>query len=62
MTTRTCVLCLKQCYSGIYPMIVIISAMCTLKTEALENGADMFIEKPLTEASVQEALGLRSEI
>ena len=42
--------------------IVIISAMCTLKTEALENGADMFIEKPLTEASVQEALGLRSEI
>ena len=39
-------------------MIIVISAMAGLKTLALENGADNFVEKPLTESSIKNALGL----
>ena len=39
--------------------IVAISAMPGLKNAALENGADAFIEKPLTEANIKRALGLQ---
>jgi response regulator of citrate/malate metabolism len=36
--------------------IVMISAMAGLKKQAIEYGADVFIEKPLTQANVQKAL------
>jgi DNA-binding response OmpR family regulator len=36
--------------------IIAISAMPGLKKLALENGADIFIEKPLTETNVKRAL------
>jgi two-component system OmpR family response regulator len=36
--------------------LIMISAMAGLKKQALENGADVFIEKPLTEFNVKKAL------
>jgi DNA-binding response OmpR family regulator len=36
--------------------IIFISAMPGLKNEVHENGADVFVEKPLNEANVQKAL------
>ena len=37
--------------------LIVISAMAGLQAEALEYGDDVFIEKPLTEHSLQKALG-----
>ena len=37
--------------------IVMISAMAGLKAQAIEFGADIFIEKPLTQYNIQKVLG-----
>ena len=39
--------------------IIAITAMPGLKKVAFENGADAFIEKPLSEANINRALGLQ---
>jgi CheY-like chemotaxis protein len=36
--------------------VIMISAMAGLKAQAYEFGADVFVEKPLTEFNVQKAL------
>jgi len=36
--------------------VVMISAMAGLKKQAFEYGADIFIEKPLTQSNLQRAL------
>ena len=36
--------------------IVMISAMGSLRKEAFKNGADVFIEKPLTQSNLKKAL------
>lgn len=41
-------------------LLIVISALAGAKKEALENGADIFIEKPLTEINVLSALKLVS--
>jgi response regulator of citrate/malate metabolism len=39
--------------------IVVISALAGLRKQALEYGADVFIEKPLTQNNLREALEVR---
>ena len=45
---------LKQSMADV--RIIMISAMAGLKAQAVEFGADVFVEKPLTEFNVQKAL------
>jgi DNA-binding response OmpR family regulator len=48
---------IKELKAGMpHVRVVVISAMAGLKKQALEFGADIFIEKPLTQYSLQTAL------
>ena len=49
----------KESHRGNNVFIIVISAMSNLRNKALENGADLFMEKPISFSKLNEALMLK---